>query len=110
MNKVELNPKVDKEFKTTQDDSSDKEEAELELISPDPLPEEPSTSSSPSPKKLRRKKKEVTLAPRKSRRLRQRNRPENFYQSNAAKVNAYYLTLDHLDDNLVHVQLRITKQ
>ena len=39
MNKVEVNPKVDKEFRATQEDLKDKEEAEPELISPDPLPE-----------------------------------------------------------------------
>ena len=102
--KVSLNPKIDKEFVPAQNDSVNSEEAELELINPDPLPQESPGTKKSSPRKSRTQNKPVVLGQRRSRRLRQRNAPQNYYESHVAKVNAYYLSLDYLDDNLVHAQ------
>ena len=103
--KIQVDPRIDKEFVSGQKPTG-LEEVELPLINPDPLPEpEAPVSMKSSPeKKSRLKNKTNVLGQRRSRRLRERKAPESYYESHMAKVEAYYLSLDCLDDNLVHAQ------
>ena len=103
----ETHPKIDKEPESSKANLDTLEEVAPLLLNPDPLPEPEPEAPIPiklSPKKSRSKNKPIVLGQRRSRRLRQRNAPESFYESHLAKVKAYYLSLDYLDDNLVHAQ------
>ena len=86
-----------------------KQESDNEIIEPEPTLSQDENESPKSPKKRAKKLTGIDQAPRRSRRLRHVQAPERFTYSGktgsyTGNINAYYLTKDHPDDNLVHVQ------